>query len=114
MVSTQQPHSFSQHVPQNGTNYMYVNDLQQVPPVQSNSMMNPPMMGLVGEGEGLDCSTASPERRRMTPVCILIVSFEVFVLEGSIIRAAPKRIALFKPVELLHVLGFTGEQSNGC
>ena len=47
VVSTQQPpHSYSQHVPQNGTNYMYVNDLQQVPPVQSNSMMNPPMMGL--------------------------------------------------------------------
>lgn len=83
VVSTQQPpHSYSQHVPQNGTNYMYVNDLQQVPPVQNNSMMNPPMMGLVGEGEWCECSTASSEGRSMTLVCILNVSFGVFVLEG--------------------------------
>ena len=83
VVSTQQPpHSYSQHVPQNGTNYMYVNDLQQVPPVQNNSMMNPPMMGLVGEEEWCERSTASSGGKWMTLVCIMNVSFGVFVLEG--------------------------------
>jgi hypothetical protein len=53
-VLTQQSHSYAQHVPQNGTNYVYVNDMQQVQPVQSSGMMNAPMMGMVGRRRGIE------------------------------------------------------------
>ena len=113
VVSTQQPpHSYSQHVPQNGTNYMYVNDLQQVPPVQSNSMMNPPMMGLVGEEERCECSTASWRRESVTLVYILIVSFDVFVCTSYAMRV--KQSILRKPLGPLHTVLHSDEQPNGC